>query len=226
MPDRLQVLVRQGQPDLAGARPAARASRRVWRSSPRYARRGGLPVITDVHEPAQAAPAAEVADVLQIPAFLCRQTDLVLAAARTGKPINVKKGQFLAPGTSVRWSRSARRRQREAAVPSAARASATTTSSSTCAASDPGARSAIRSSTTSRTACSSPAARAASPAGSAQFIRPLARAAVAVGVDAFFLEMHEDPDRALSDGPNSYPLAELPALLAELKQIDACTAKS
>ena len=94
----LQDLLRQGEPHLASSAPARpRAGRRRCRSSPRSARRCGLPVLTDVHEPDQCAPAAEAVDVLQIPAFLCRQTDLLVAAAATGRAVNVKKGQFLAP---------------------------------------------------------------------------------------------------------------------------------
>ena len=99
---RLQGVVRQGQPHVDRVVPRARASTKACACSPRSRRAPGLPILTDIHEPAQAAPAAEVADVLQIPAFLSRQTDLLVAAAQTGRAVNVKKGQFLAPGHAAR----------------------------------------------------------------------------------------------------------------------------
>ena len=112
--------------------------------------RTGVPILTDIHEAGQAAPAAEVADVLQIPAFLSRQTDLLVAAARTGRVVNIKKGQFLAPRRHAARDREGHRRRQPAASssPSAASASATTTWSSTCARSRCCARSATRSSST------------------------------------------------------------------------------
>ena len=187
----------------------------------------GVPVVTDVHEAAQAAPVAEVADLLQTPAFLCRQTDFLLAVARTGKPMNVKKGQFLAPwdvGPLLEKLASTGNRQLLVTERGASfgynnlvadmRSLAVMARFGYPLVYDAG------------HSVQLPGGQGGASGGQREFIRPLARAAVAVGVDALFLETHEDPDRALSDGPNSYPLAELPALLAELKQIDACTAKS
>ena len=187
----------------------------------------GVPVVTDVHEAAQAAPVAEVADLLQTPAFLCRQTDFLLAVARTGKPMNVKKGQFLAPwdvGPLLEKLASTGNRQLLVTERGASfgynnlvadmRSLAVMARFGYPLVYDAG------------HSVQLPGGQGGASGGQREFIRPLARAAVAVGVDALFLETHEDPDRSLSDGPNSYPLAELPALLAELKQIDACTAKS
>ena len=187
----------------------------------------GVPVVTDVHEAAQAAPVAEVADLLQTPAFLCRQTDFLLAVARTGKPMNVKKGQFLAPwdvGPLLEKLASTGNRQLLVTERGASfgynnlvadmRSLAVMARFGYPLVYDAG------------HSVQLPGGQGGASGGQREFIRPLARAAVAVGVDALFLETHEDPDRALSDGPNSYPLAELPALLAELKQIEACTAKS
>jgi 2-dehydro-3-deoxyphosphooctonate aldolase (KDO 8-P synthase) len=187
----------------------------------------GVPVVTDVHEAAQAAPVAQVADLLQTPAFLCRQTDFLLAVARTGKPMNVKKGQFLAPwdvGPLLEKLASTGNRQLLVTERGASfgynnlvadmRSLAVMARFGYPLVYDAG------------HSVQLPGGQGSASGGQREFIRPLARAAVAVGVDALFLETHEDPDRALSDGPNSYPLTELPALLAELKQIDACTAQS
>ncbi len=182
----------------------------------------GVPVLTDVHESGQVAAVAAVVDVLQTPAFLCRQTDFLLDVARAGKPVNVKKGQFLAPwdmrpvleklastgneqllvterGVSLRLQQP-RRRHALAGDHGGVRL--------------PGG---VR----RRPQRAAAGRQGAASGGQRQFIRALARAAVAVGVDALFLEVHEDPDRAMSDGPNSYRLADLEALLRELKRIDA-----
>ena len=188
----------------------------------RVKKEAGVAVLTDIHEPAQAAAAAKVVDVIQIPALLVRQTDLIEAAAKTGCAINLKKGQFLAPGDM------------KAAV---AKAEAG------------GARKIIltergfsfgynnlvsdmRSLVIMRRfgypivfdathSVQLPGAGAGGERsdGQRQFVAPLARAAVATGVDGVFMEVHEDPDRALSDGPNSYQLDDLPALLDTLKRI-------
>ena len=174
----------------------------------------GVPVLTDIHEPAQAAPAAEVADVLQIPAFLSRQTDLLVAAARTGRVVNIKKGQFLAPA-DMRHAieKVTAAGTRASSSPSGASASATTISWSTCACSRFCGRSAIRSSTTSPTACSFPARETASRRVRPQFIEPMASAGVAAGVDGVFMEVHERPEQAKSDAQNALRLDLLEPLL-------------
>jgi 2-dehydro-3-deoxyphosphooctonate aldolase (KDO 8-P synthase) len=182
----------------------------------------GVPVVTDVHEAEQVAAVAEAVDLLQTPAFLCRQTDFLLAVARAGKPVNVKKGQFLAPwdvGPLLEKVASTGNRQlliteRGASfgynnLVSDMRSLALMAEFGYPVVFDAG------------HSVQLPGGQGGASGGQRQFIRPLARAAVAVGVDAVFLETHEDPDRALSDGPNSYRLDELPALLAELKRIDA-----
>ncbi len=184
-------------------------------------RETGLPVLTDVHEPEQAAAAAEVVDALQVPAFLCRQTDLLLACARTGKPVNWKKGQFLAP-----WD----------VEPALAKMAAA--GNEQLLVTERGTSFGYNNLVVDMRSLSilarygypvvfdaghsvqEPGSRGLESGGAREFIRPLARAAVAVGVDALFLEVHEYPDRALSDGPNSYPLRDLEALLAELKRFD------
>jgi 2-dehydro-3-deoxyphosphooctonate aldolase (KDO 8-P synthase) len=182
----------------------------------------GVPVVTDVHEMAQVAAVAEVADLLQTPAFLCRQTDFLLAVARAGKPVNVKKGQFLAPwdvGPLLEKVASTGNRDLLVTERGASfgynnlvadmRSLAVLGELGYPVVYDAG------------HSVQLPGGQGGASGGQRQFIRPLARAAVAVGIDAVFLETHEDPDRALSDGPNSYPLAELPALLAELVRLDA-----
>jgi 2-dehydro-3-deoxyphosphooctonate aldolase (KDO 8-P synthase) len=182
----------------------------------------GVPVVTDVHELGQAKVVAEVADLLQTPAFLCRQTDFLLDVAGAGKPVNVKKGQFLAPwDIGPMLEKVASTGNRELLVTERGASFgynnlvADMRSLAVLGALDyPLVYDAGHS-------VQLPGGQGGASGGQRQFIRPLARAAVAVGVDAIFLETHEDPDRALSDGPNSYPLAELPALLDELVRIDA-----
>ena len=182
----------------------------------------GLPIVTDVHEPDQCAAAAEVVDVLQIPAFLCRQTDLLIAAARTGKPVNVKKGQFLAPwdmrhvvakvvsagnpqvlvterGVSFGYNTLVSDMR---ALPILAETGAPVIFDATHSVQQPG-------------------GQGGTSGGERRFVPVLARAAVAVGVAGVFIETHQDPDKAMSDGPNMVPLAELESLLAELVAIDA-----
>jgi 2-dehydro-3-deoxyphosphooctonate aldolase (KDO 8-P synthase) len=181
----------------------------------------GVPIVTDVHEAAQAPAVAQVADLLQTPAFLCRQTDYLLAVARAGKPVNVKKGQFLAPwdmGPLLETLASTGNRDLLVTERGASfgynNLVADMRSLAVLGALDyPVVYDAGHS-------VQLPGGQGGASGGQRQFIRPLARAAVAVGVDAVFLETHEDPDQALSDGPNSYRLAELPALLAELVRID------
>ncbi|OLC14181.1 MAG: 3-deoxy-8-phosphooctulonate synthase [Candidatus Rokubacteria bacterium 13_1_40CM_69_27] len=188
----------------------------------------GVPVLSDVHQVEEVAPAAEVLDVLQIPAFLCRQTDLVLAAARTGKPVNVKKGQFLAPedmknivdkvlstgnrsillterGTSFGYHNlvvdmRGLIQMRELGFPVVFDATHSV---------------------------QLPGAGGPRSGGERKYVPALARAAIAVGVDALFMEMHEDPDRTLpdgrplSDGPNMLRIDDLPRLLEEVCAIRA-----
>jgi 2-dehydro-3-deoxyphosphooctonate aldolase (KDO 8-P synthase) len=182
----------------------------------------GVPVVTDVHEPDQVAAVAAVADLLQTPAFLCRQTDFLISVARAGKPVNVKKGQFLAPWDMApvldkmasTGNRNLLVTERGASfgynnLVADMRSLAVLAELGYPVVYDAG------------HSVQLPGGQGSASGGQRQFIRPLARAAVAVGVDALFLETHEDPDHALSDGPNSYPLAELPALLEELRRIDA-----
>jgi 3-deoxy-8-phosphooctulonate synthase len=181
----------------------------------------GIPVVTDVHEIEQCAPVAEVVDVLQIPAFLCRQTDLVVAAAKTGRAVNVKKGQFLAPwdmahvaakvtgtgnpnvmlterGVSFGYNTLVSDMR---ALPIMARTGAPVIFDATHSVQQPGGKG-----TTS--------------GGEREFVPVLARAAVAVGVAGVFIETHQDPDKAPSDGPNMVPLKEMEALLSRLKAYD------
>ncbi|PYN99168.1 MAG: 3-deoxy-8-phosphooctulonate synthase [Candidatus Rokuibacteriota bacterium] len=186
----------------------------------------GVPVLSDVHQVEEVGPAAEVLDVLQIPAFLCRQTDLVVAAARTGKPVNVKKGQFLAPGDMKNVVDK---------VLSAGNRDVLLTERGTsfgyhnlvvdmrgllqmCALGYPVVFDATHS-------VQLPGAGGDRSGGERQYVPALARAAVAVGIDALFMEMHEDPDRTLadgrplSDGPNMLKIDDLPRLLRELLAI-------
>jgi 2-dehydro-3-deoxyphosphooctonate aldolase (KDO 8-P synthase) len=185
-------------------------------------RQVGVPVLTDVHTEEQAAAAAGVVDVIQIPAFLCRQTDLLVAAARTGKPVNVKKGQFLAP-----WD------MRHVCEKVAAEGN------SDILVTERGASfgynnlvSDMRSLAAMRElgypvvfdathSVQLPGGHGSSSGGQRQFIIPLARAAAATGIDGLFVETHDDPARALSDGPNALPLPWLAGLLAQVKGMDA-----
>jgi 2-dehydro-3-deoxyphosphooctonate aldolase (KDO 8-P synthase) len=187
--------------------------------------RGALrcPVLTDVHEPAQCGPAAEAVDVLQIPAFLCRQTDLLVAAARTGRVVNVKKGQFLAPWDMrhvVAKLRDAGGDGRVLVTERGASFGYNTLVSDMRAlpimARDTGCP-VVFDATHS---VQQPGGRGTSSGGQREFVPVLARAAVAVGVAAVFIETHRDPDRAPSDGPNMVPLADLPALLDTLVAFD------
>jgi 2-dehydro-3-deoxyphosphooctonate aldolase (KDO 8-P synthase) len=181
----------------------------------------GVPVLTDVHEPDQCAPVAQVVDVLQIPAFLCRQTDLLVAAAKTGRAVNVKKGQFLAPwdmanvlakitgagnanvlvterGVSFGYNTLVSDMR---ALPVLAQTGAPVIFDATHSVQQPG-------------------GRGTSSGGEREFVPVLARAAVAVGVAGVFIETHQDPDRAPSDGPNMLPLNEMEPLLERLMEFD------
>jgi 2-dehydro-3-deoxyphosphooctonate aldolase (KDO 8-P synthase) len=186
--------------------------------------RYGLPVISDVHSVDEIAPAAEVLDMLQLPAFLCRQTDLIVAAAQTGKPVNIKKGQFLAPwdvkniiskftstgntnlflterGTSFGYNNlivdfRAFPIMRSFGVP------------------------VIFDVTHS---LQLPGGQGTSSGGQREFAGPLLKAAVAAGIDGIFMEVHPDPDRALCDGPNMIPLDKVRALLKAVAAIHQCT---
>ena len=180
----------------------------------------GLPILSDVHETAQVPAAGEVLDVLQVPAFLCRQTDLLLAAGRTGKPVNVKKGQFLAPddmGNVVEKIRSTGNGQilltergstfgyhnlvvDMRGLSTMRRLGVPVIFDATHSVQLPGVGGTVSS-------------------GQREFVAPLARAAVAAGCDGLFLEIHPEPDRAPSDGPNMLPLDALPSLLAEVTAI-------
>ena len=187
----------------------------------------GLPTLTDVHAAEQCAPAAQAVDVLQIPAFLCRQTDLLLAAGETGRPINVKKGQFLAPwdmanvaakiastgndnillcerGASFGYNTLVTDMR---ALPIMARTGYPVVFDATHSVQQPG-------------------GQGTSSGGQREFAPVLARAAIAVGVAAVFIETHPDPDRAPSDGPNMIALRDMPALVTRLKAFDDLAKRS
>ena len=188
----------------------------------------GCPVLSDIHEPVQAVLAGEVLDCLQIPAFLCRQTDLLLAAAKTGKAVNVKKGQFMAPwdmqnavdkvtapeaggnanlmlterGTSFGYNRLV---SDMTSIPLMRRLGYPVVFDATHSVQQPG-------------------GLGTASGGSREMVPTLARAAVAAGCDGVFLEVHPDPDKALSDGPNMVPLAEVEGLLRQLLALRAALA--
>lgn len=184
----------------------------------------GVPVLTDVHAEDEIVAVASVVDVLQTPAFLCRQTDFIQACALSGKPVNIKKGQFLAPGDM------------QHVVAKAKEANAGADTIMVC---ERGASfgynnliSDMRSLAIMReTACpvvfdathsvQLPGGQGASSGGQREFVPVLARAAVAVGISGLFMETHPNPAEALSDGPNAWPLADMPALLETLLELDA-----
>ncbi|MEA2627498.1 MAG: 2-dehydro-3-deoxyphosphooctonate aldolase synthase [Candidatus Binatota bacterium] len=184
-------------------------------------REAAVPVLTDVHEGTQAKAVAEVVDVLQTPAFLCRQTDFILEVCAAGKPVNLKKGQFLSP-----W-------EMKPVVEKAASAgnpalmvtergyafgyqNLVTDLRSLVILRDTGVPVVFDATHSAQL----PGGQGRSSGGQREFVPFLARGAVAVGVDALFMEVHEDPDRALSDGPNSWPLDRLEGLLRDLVAID------
>jgi len=180
----------------------------------------GLPVLSDVHQVAEVAAAAEVLDVLQIPAFLCRQTDLVVAAAQTGKVVNIKKGQFLAPWDMRPVVDKARAAGNERIILTERGASFGYNNLVVDFRSLPLMRGlgcpVVLDVTHS---VQLPGGQGTCSGGQREFIAPLARAAVAVGVDGLFMEVHADPAKALCDGPNSLPLAQVPALWRKLKAL-------
>jgi 2-dehydro-3-deoxyphosphooctonate aldolase (KDO 8-P synthase) len=186
-----------------------------------------VPVLTDIHESAQAARVAEVVDVLQIPAFLCRQTDLLEAAGRTGKPVNIKKGQFMAPedmGPALRkveQTGNARVLLTERGTSFGYHNLVVDMRSLVILAGFgvPVVFDATHS-------VQLPGGQGGTSGGQRQFVAPLVRAAAAVGVDGLFLEAHPDPDQALSDGANSLSLAELPRVLESFKAIHEHAAAS
>jgi 2-dehydro-3-deoxyphosphooctonate aldolase (KDO 8-P synthase) len=182
----------------------------------------GCPVVTDVHEPGQCAIVAEAVDVLQIPAYLCRQTDLLVAAAKTGRVVNIKKGQFLAPWDMANVAQKCAQAGNEnlmlcergatfgyntlvsdmRSLPTMAETGYPVVFDATHSVQQPG-------------------GQGATSGGQREFVPVLARAAVAVGVAAVFLETHENPDSAPSDGPNMVPLSEFKALAETLMAFDA-----
>ncbi len=182
----------------------------------------GLPVLTDVHEAAQCARVAEAVDVLQIPAFLCRQTDLLIAAAQTGKVVNVKKGQFLAP-----WDM----RNVVAKITGAGNRNVLVTERGASfgyntLVSDMRALPILKRTTGAPVifdathSVQQPGGQGTSSGGEREFVPVLARAAVAVGIAGVFIETHQDPDRAPSDGPNMMPLKDMEPLLRRLVDFD------
>ena len=185
-------------------------------------RQVGVPVITDIHEPWQAEPAAKVADILQIPAFLCRQTDLLVAAAKTGKAVNVKKGQFLAPWDARNIVEKLRSAGCDKILLTERGASFGYNNLVVDLRSFPIMRSfgvpVVFDVTHS---LQLPGGLGKATGGQSEYIEDFARAGVACGVDAVFMEVHDDPSRAPSDGPNQLPLARLESLLKKLKQIHA-----
>jgi 2-dehydro-3-deoxyphosphooctonate aldolase (KDO 8-P synthase) len=183
--------------------------------------RWGCPVLTDVHQPDQCGPTAEAVDVLQIPAFLCRQTDLLVAAAKTGRAINIKKGQFLAPWDMAHVVR----KMEQAGNPDVLLCERGASFGYNTLVTD------LRSlPIMAETGCpivfdathsvQQPGGQGATSGGQRQYVPVLARAAVAAGVAAVFMETHLDPDRAPSDGPNMVPLKAMPALLENLIAFD------
>ncbi len=185
-------------------------------------RETGLPLLTDVHEPAQCGPAAEVCDVLQIPAFLCRQTDLVVAAAATGRAVNIKKGQFMAPDDMLRIVDKARAAGNERVTVTERGASFGYHNLVV----DMRAfawmqREGIPVIYDVTHSLQLPGAAADGTAGQREFAEPLARAAIAAGADGVFLEIHPDPDAALSDRETQLPPDRAERLLASLLAIRA-----
>jgi len=187
----------------------------------------GLPVLSDVHDVSEVEPAAEVLDVLQVPAFLCRQTDLLLACGRTGKPVNVKKGQFVAPRDMVNVVGKIRSTGNEGILLTERGTSFGYNNLVV----DFRGLSIMRDTGypvvfDATHSVQLPGGAGNRSGGERQYVPALARAAVAVGVDALFMEMHEDPDRTmpdgrpLSDGPNMLRLDDLPRLLDEIRAID------
>lgn len=180
--------------------------------------RFGLPLLTDIHLPEEAVPASQVVDILQIPAFLCRQTDIVVAAGATGLPVNLKKGQFVSPEAMLLVSRKV------------SGTGVMITERGTCFGHGDLVVDFRGIETMKRGGCpvifdgthsvQRPSLGTPTTLGVREFIEPLCRAAAAVGVAGFFLETHPDPSSALCDGPNMIPLAELDRLVVELVELD------
>jgi 2-dehydro-3-deoxyphosphooctonate aldolase (KDO 8-P synthase) len=175
----------------------------------------GFPVLTDVHESAQARPVAEVCDVLQIPAFLSRQTDLLLAAAATGRTVNVKKGQFLSPQDMVHVTA----KLKQGGAPEIWQTERGTTFGYQNLVVDMRAfpimaENGYPTIFDATHSVQLPGAGSGKSSGQREFVPPLARAALAAGANGLFIETHPDPEHALSDGPNMIPLDELPELVA------------
>ncbi|MGD8377106.1 MAG: 3-deoxy-8-phosphooctulonate synthase [Acidobacteriota bacterium] len=182
----------------------------------------GVPVLTDVHSPEEARRASTVVDVIQVPAFLCRQTDLVLAAAEGGKTVNVKKGQFVAPWDMRNVVDKVRAAGNRRLLLTERGASFGYNNLVV----DMKSLGVLRGLGTpvvfdATHSAQLPGGLGHASGGQRDFVPLLARAAVAAGVDGVFFEVHEDPDRALSDGPNSMPLDAMPGLLRTLLEIDA-----
>jgi len=218
---------RPGQPEAAPGRELGARGLRLEEALPIFAEireSTGLPITTDVHAAEHCAAVAEAVDLLQIPAFLCRQTDLLVAAAATGRAVNVKKGQFLAPwdmknvvakllgagnpnilvterGVSFGYNTLVSDMR---ALPILAETGAPVIFDATHSVQQPG-------------------GQGTASGGERRFVPVLARAAVAVGVAGIFIETHPDPDRAPSDGPNMVPLKDLEPLLKDLIEIDRLT---
>jgi 2-dehydro-3-deoxyphosphooctonate aldolase (KDO 8-P synthase) len=184
----------------------------------------GVPVLTDVHDITEIAAVAAVVDVLQTPAFLCRQTDFIQAVAASGKPANIKKGQFLAPGDMKHVVAKAKEANNGADTIMVCERGASFGYNNLV--SDMRSLAILR-----ETGCpvvydathsvQLPGGQGASSGGQREFVPVLARAAVAVGIAGLFMETHPNPEKALSDGPNSWPLAKMKDLLATLRDIDA-----
>ncbi len=181
-----------------------------------------LPILTDIHDAAQAAPAAEVADILQIPAFLARQTDLLMAAAKTGRIVNVKKAQFLSPWDMGNVAEKIAASGNDKIILTERGASFGYNNLVVDMRSFPVLRKfgypVVYDVTHS---VQLPGGQGHASGGQPEFIEPLARAGVASGVDGVFLETHDNPAAALSDGANALPLSQLPQLLSRLKQLSA-----
>jgi len=190
-------------------------------------RQYGVPTLTDVHSPEEARAAADAVDVLQIPAFLCRQTDLLLAAGKSGRVVNIKKGQFLAPWdmghVAAKVASTGNRRilltERGASFGYNNLVSDFRSLPIMATTGYPVVYDATHS-------VQLPGGQGNTSGGQREFIAPLARAAVAVGVDGLFMEVHRDPERALSDSATVFPLAQLETLLRTLQQLDAIAKES
>ena len=183
----------------------------------------GVPVLTDVHGVDEVHAVAEVVDVLQTPAFLCRQTDLIHAVARTGKPVNIKKGQFLAPADMVQVVAKAQAVSPADNIMVCERGYAFGYNNLV---SDMRSLAIMRATNCpvvfdATHSVQLPGGQGVASGGERRFVPVLARAAVAVGIAGIFIETHPDPDHALSDGPNSWPLARLRELLETLRDLDA-----